>query len=368
MKVLYDHQTFTIQQYGGISRYFYELITRTSIDFESNLSCQLSNNYYLNNSNKKLTTPFFKNLDFVGKTKIIKMVNQKYSLSKIKKHNFDLFHPTYYSTYFLENLAENPFIVTFYDMIHEKFSNEFKELKLDKKIFSNKRLLIKKAKRIIAISEQTKKDIIEIFNITGDNIDVVYLGNSLLNIDFNRTRLVEQDYILFVGNRGLYKNFIKFINSIRDLLIIYDLHLVCAGGGRFTEEENRLLNSLEIRDRVFFKKIENDYDLANYYTNALFFSFPSLYEGFGIPILEAFASRTPLLASNSGSLPEIAAEAADYFNPSDENSIYKATEKLLIDSNRRNELIELGTKRLTKFSWDKTFTETLNVYQKALNI
>jgi len=366
MKILYDHQTFTIQQYGGISRYFYELISRTNIDFEGKLSCLLSNNTYLTSDKKKWTNTFFSKKDFSGKIKLMNIVNESHSLSNIKKYNFDLFHPTYYSKYFLESIGDKPFVITFYDMIHEKFSSDFNELKLNKNIFYIKRLLIEKAKRVISISEQTKKDIIELYNIPGDNIDVVYLGNSLININFNTTRLFDKDYILFVGNRGTYKNFFRFVKSIRKLLIIYDLHLVCAGGGEFTKDEILFLKTLEINNRVTFRRIQNDNELANYYTNALFFSFPSLYEGFGIPVLEAFASKTPLLLSNSGSLPEVAAYAGDYFNPTDENSIYQATENLINDSNRRNKLIELGTERLTNFSWDKTFVETMKVYQKAL--
>jgi glycosyltransferase involved in cell wall biosynthesis len=368
MKILYDHQTFTIQQYGGISRYFYEIISRNSINFEFELSCLFSNNVYLESHENKLANNFLPNYNFFGKTRFMKFVNETYSMRKIKGNNYDLFHPTYYSTYFLKHIGKKPFVVTFYDMIHEKFSNQFVELKLDRSLFFNKIELIKRANKVIAISEQTKSDIIEFYKVPGDNIHVVYLGNSLINIDFSSKRFIEYDYLLFVGNRGLYKNFDKFVKSVRDLLIKYDLYLICVGGGDFTDNERVLLKSLDISNRVLHKSFANDQELANFYSNALFFSFPSLYEGFGIPVLEAFASKSPVLLSHSGSLPEIAAEAADYFNPNDEYSIHKATENLINDSKRRNELIDLGTKRLTKFSWEKTFKETLNVYHEVLSI
>jgi len=366
MKILYDHQIFTNQEYGGISRYFYELNIRSKISIEKNISCLLSNNFYLNSDLDKKKN-FFKNKNILGKQRFMKFVNQNYSLFKIKQNNFDVFHPTYYSTYFLESITNKPFVITFYDMIHEKISDQFKELN-EEKLILKKKLLIEKATRVIAISEQTKKDIIEIYNIRGENIDVVYLGNSLLNINFNMKPIIEHDYILFVGNRSKYKNFIGFLASVRDLLIKYNLYLICAGGEKFNQIEIDFISSLNVLNKVVYCKINNDDDLANYYHNSLFFTFPSLYEGFGIPLLESFASRAPILSSNCGSLPEIAGDAADYFNPNEPHSIFTATENLINDSNRRKILVNLGSKRLTNFSWDKTYLETLNVYNKALNI
>lgn len=362
MKILYDHQIFTDQQYGGISRYFYELIKRfDGVENSSDVATLFSNNAYYNDSVNPNLKTF--NYNFKGKGRITRLINQRFSNTIIKKDDFDVFHPTYYDPYFLKNIKNKPFVVTFYDMIHEKFSHQFNELKADTKIFENKKRLLEQSSKVIAISETTKQDIIEIFGVDSEKIDVVYLGNSLRYNSENQTRIVEEDYILFIGNRGTYKNFIFFVTAIADLLVNNNLKLICAGGGEFTIQELRLLKSLNIVNQVVLKKIINDEILANYYSNALFFCFPSLYEGFGIPVLEAFACGCPALLSNGGSLPEIGGDSAIYFDATNLNSLISEANKLLSDELLRKKLVEKGNARLNQFSWDKTYLDHLKIYE-----
>ena len=106
--------------------------------------------------------------------------------------------------------------------------------------------------------------------------------------------------------------------------------------------------------------------MAYFYQNALAFIFPSLYEGFGIPVLESFACGCPLLCSNVSSLPEVAGNAACYFDPYSEESIRDAVVKLLDDSNFREELIDKGYEQLKKFSWKQTSEETKKIYESVL--
>jgi len=370
MKILYDHQIFTQQKYGGISRYFFELIKR----FDGNEdSCKVAtifsdNEYYNKNFNSKLIE-LLPNFDFKGKRRImgyLGYLNYRKSFKQIQNGDFDVFHPTYYDKYFLDKVNKKPFVVTFYDMIHEKFSNQFESLKLDTKIFENKRRLLEHSNKIIAISETTKKDIIEYFDVDSSKIDVVYLGNSLQYFDIGNFRLVVEDYILFVGNRGTYKNFNFFVTNITSLLISNNLKLICAGGGIFNQEELALFQQLKLEDRVIFKQIINNDSLANYYFHALFFCFPSLYEGFGIPVLESFACGCPALLSTGGSLPEIGGDAALYFNPTNSDSLEIAASKLINSQSLRESLKEKGYSRLKEFSWDKTYQEHLDVYKSII--
>jgi glycosyltransferase involved in cell wall biosynthesis len=143
----------------------------------------------------------------------------------------------------------------------------------------------------------------------------------------------------------------------------YDLKLICAGGGDFTLNELSIIKSLNLQSHVVFKKITNDVVLSNYYANALCFCFPSLYEGFGIPILEAFACGCPVLSSNSGSLPEIGGDAALYFDSNNINSLILAMKKILNDGLLRKTLIDKAYARLQHFSWDKTYQAHLNIYK-----
>lgn len=367
MKILYDHQIFTQQQYGGISRYFFELIKRyDSIENSCDVATKFSDNAYYNKDVNPNLKPFFPNSKFRGKQRIVTYLNSRKSLNIIQKEGYDVFHPTYYNDYFLDKIKRKPFVVTFYDMIHEKFSNQFEDLGLDTKIYDNKKRLLEHSSKIIAISETTKNDIMEFFDVDASKIDVVYLGNSLQNFDIGHRPLVEDDYVLFVGNRGLYKNFDFFITTIASLLINSNLKLICAGGGDFTPQEVMLIQSLKLENRVVFKKINNDDVLANYYANALFFCFPSLYEGFGIPVLESFACGCPALLSNGGSLPEIGGDAALYFDPTDGESLRKAMEELINNNVLHLKLKENGFERLKQFSWDTTFLETLEVYKSVI--
>ena len=164
MKILYDHQIFTTQKYGGISRYFYELISILNCEenMQTNIPLNVSNNHYLANKNLVNFFNFFPNKEFRGKFRLMMEWNKRGVIQEIKKQNFDIFHPTYYDPYFLKYIDEKPFVLTVYDMIHEKFSDFFPQ---NDKTSHYKKLLVEKASRIIAISYSTKQDLIDIFGI-----------------------------------------------------------------------------------------------------------------------------------------------------------------------------------------------------------
>jgi glycosyltransferase involved in cell wall biosynthesis len=251
-------------------------------------------------------------------------------------------------------------------MIHEKFANQFDGFTEDTELFEAKRKLLERSSKVIAISETTKEDIVSIFGVDRSKIEVVYLGNSLTPLIQGTVRLIAEDYVLFVGNRAAYKNFSFLVKAIADQLVDSNVKLICAGGGAFTFEEQRLIQVLGLEEYVCFKPIGSDTDLANYYSNALFFVFPSLYEGFGIPVLESFACNCPALLSTGGSLPEIGGDAALYFDPSNAESLREAFRQLLEQEALRAVLKTKGARRLEAFSWDTTFRDTLAIYQSVL--
>ena len=365
MKILYDHQAFTFQTFGGISRYFYEMIKvfNNKEGISTSTPLFFSNNHYI--SDKKIINhiSFLPDNEFRGKVRISFLLNEFLSKIKLKKQDYDIFHPTYYDSYFLSYLGNKPFVVTVYDMIHEKFPDMFHP----DKVSQNKRILCDKASRIIAISENTKKDLIQLFKIDEAKIEVVYLANSLaveshLELGAN----VPKKYILFVGGRGGYKNFDRFIRGAALLMAEYsDLTVVCIGGGGFSQEELALFNKLSIDKRVCQFNID-DRILAGFYSNALMFVFPSLYEGFGIPVLESFASGCPLVCSNTSSLPEIAGNGAEYFDPYNEELIYAAIKKVFEDDDKKVQLVTNGFERLKNFSWEKTAEQTYKIYESII--
>jgi glycosyltransferase involved in cell wall biosynthesis len=367
MRILFDHQIFISQIYGGISRYFIELMKNFENDneIECELSLKHSNNYYL----KKLTNfsykTFFENFSFKGKYRLLNILNKRTSKKCISKGNYDIFHPTYYDPYFLEYIGNKPFVLTIYDMIHEIYPEMFSS---KDKTSERKKILAQKATKIIAISENTKKDIIKFLGIGENKIEVIYLGNPFdinnsssdkINID------LPEKYILFVGSRVGYKNFYLFVETITPLLIKdNELKVVCVGGGNFKEIEKEKFKRLNIIDKIYQYSV-NDNILAYIYQKAVAFVFPSLYEGFGIPILESFACGCPVICSRISSLPEAAGDATIYFDPTDKLSMANNIRKVIYNDDLRKQLVNKGTERVKKFTWEKTAKQTKKIYESV---
>lgn len=368
MQIFFDHQTFSLLSYGGIPRYYTELITgiNNTSDNEAYLPLLVSNNIHLRDMGLQVSS-FFSKTKVPKKLQTIYYLNKLYNISKLQKKSFDVFHPTYYDPYFLPYLKGRPFVVTFLDMIHEKFGHQFSELAYDGLITEQKRKLANKADRIIAISESTKHDLVDILNINPSKIDVIYLGSSFSKVQhrLNDHQLCDFPYLLFVGNRSMYKNFRALLAAIYPLLEQFGVKLLCAGGGAFSTTEKDFIHSLKADHLVEHYSID-DVTLPLLYQNALAFIFPSLYEGFGIPVLEAFACECPCIVSNVSSLPEVAGDAALYIDPTSSDSMASATEKLLTDSSLRELLIQKGNKQLAKFSWQRTVAETIDLYQSIV--
>jgi glycosyltransferase involved in cell wall biosynthesis len=370
MKILYDHQAFSMQDYGGVSRYFTELMNQFYLNkqllFE--LSLRYSNNSNLRNKSFSNHCNFLKGFNFTGKGPLLSQINKLFTIKRIKKTDFDIFHPTYYDPYFLK-YTKKPFVLTIFDMIHEIYPEYFPWYN---RIHANKCLLAERAEKIIAISKNTKKDIVKFLKIDPEKIDVIYLGNSISgnikkNIPEIHEPLSNSKYLLFVGNRENYKNFRFFVSSILPLFESdKEIRLICAGGGDFSDEEKQFIDRFSLQNRVIQVPV-NDSLLGELYSHALTFVFPSLYEGFGIPVLEAFSRKCPVICSNSSSLPEVGGDAARYFNPENQDSIMETISRVINDENIRNRMKEEGLARLNYFSWHKTADDTNDLYSRILN-
>lgn len=367
MKVLYDHQIFTSQIYGGVSRYFCKLLENFENDdeIEYEVSLKYSNNYYLKELDNLSYKTFFEKHSFKGKYRLLNILNRKISEKRILKSDFNIFHPTYYNPYFLNFLNNKPFILTIYDMIHELYPEIFSS---KDKTREWKKLLAQKAVKIIAISENTKKDIIKIIGIDEGKIEVIYLGNSFkINKDKKTINIkIPEKYILFVGSRRSYKNFELFIDAVSPIINEdNELNIVCAGGGDFSKIEIEKFRSLKIRDKLFYYS-GSDSTLTYLYQKATAFVSPSLYEGFGIPILESFACRCPLICSKVSSLPEVAGDAAIYFDPTDKLSMLNSIQKVIYNDDLKKQLINKGIERVKEFTWKKTADKTKKIYEGVI--
>lgn len=367
MTICYDHQTFTDQEFGGISRYFTELVRgiNTLSDSKATVAVRRTNNSYLREYNPSISS-FFPSTYIPKKNKLLRLINTPYSASFLKKGEYDVYHPTNYNISLLK-YNKKPVVVTFYDMIHERIG-QTNELSNDKTATNYKRKMADRADSLIAISESTKTDMVNLLNVPAEKISVIHLGSSMpiLKQTVRLPPVQERPYLLFVGTRRHYKNFIPFVQAIAELIKAYDIDLLCAGGPSFQPEELQVIRQLQIEQHVFHRQIRDDNQLAHYYQQAIAFVFPSLLEGFGIPILEAMSCGCPCILSNTSSLPEVAGEAAVYFDPSEAALMKAAVQQLLDDMTLRNRLSAQGYERMALFSWQKTVQQTLDVYKTLL--
>ena len=359
MKIIYDHQVFSWQKYGGISRYFYEIISRIAQIDENEVSLFQGfniNQYGLNEYKDNYKFYFNHHKKNIPKTGFAYNYLNKYLLKKIicNKH-FDIYHPTYYDLYFKQNKTN--LVVTVYDMIHELFNDEFK----NNNIIEKKKEIIQKAQGIIAISQNTKHDLMNILNIPEDKIKVIYLANSLLKRVEDKA-FFKNPYLLYVGSRNKYKNFRNLLIAFSRSIYKNDFFLVCFGGGKLNKEELNLSKELNLLDRVI-QYDGNDLLLSNLYYYAELFIYPSKYEGFGIPPLEAMHYGTPVLVSDVSSIPEVVGKAGIYFDINNIDDLTNKIDLILSDENLRNELSEKGFLQGEKFSWDKCAKETMLFYK-----
>lgn len=362
MQIIYDYQIFSIQKYGGISRYMYEVATRVAQaeGFDVKILAFAYINQYLKKASSNLVVGL--PIPVFPKTASLKFkLNNELSKVWLKRSPPNIVHQTYY---LLEDLApkESHVVLTVYDMIHEKFGESF--LKGDKTTQA-KTKAIQRADHIICISQNTKKDLLEIFDINPCKISVVYLGYSLNHSLKPHVEPVKMSvpYILYVGDRKGYKNFQRVLEAYcSSSKLKADFSLVCFGTEAFSAKELDLMQSLRIDKNKVLHIFGNDDVLTTVYKQASAFVYPSLYEGFGIPPLEAMALDCPVVCSNTSSMPEVVGNAAESFNPYEPENIAEALENVLYSSDRAKNLIELGQQRIKQFSWQACAEQTRLVY------
>lgn len=370
MKILYDHQTFTGSLYGGVSRYFCDLMNsfseRSDISFE--LSLLFSNNEYLKDVSygKPISYPSLAN--YLKINQIASLLNREYSNYKIKQGHFEVFHPTYYHPYFLKNIGKKPVVVTFHDVLSEKFGSEYPDL--GQNLTQRKKQCLERADAIIAISEATKHEILQRFAVEENKITVIHHGNPFaeaLLANYAPQLQLPARYVLYVGNRKLYKNFGRFIDAMLPILLTdSDLNIVCASSEKFDKTENDLFAKHNITDKIGQIPIKNDNTLIELYKKAQLFVYPSLMEGFGLPILEAMSCGCPVVASDGTSFNEIAHDAARYFDAKDPESMSFAIESVLSNNAQRREMSQKGVEYAAHFTLQKTAEATLNLYRSLV--
>lgn len=230
------------------------------------------------------------------------------------------------------------------------------------------------ADKVITVSEHTRKDLIASFKVPENRIKTVYPGVDSAfeqSTDKATSDLFKDKYKLnrpYFFSLGLMprKNIKRLLFAFSNFKYKADFLLVLAGPGAhgpWYEEYKEIIKEKEIENSVRLLGALPQDDLRQFYRNAFCFVFPSLYEGFGLPILEAMASGVPVIASNAAALPEVGADAALYVDPYDGNDIARKMETIVEDGELRKNLVEKGIARSKEFSWEKTAKEVLSIYQ-----
>lgn len=366
MNILYDHQIFHLQQYGGISRYIYEIANRIAESKEHKV--EIFAPLYVNKYFRKdcIVRPRGIKIPALPRTgRIVGAVNESVSRLMLQpRQDVDIFHETYYSIADYRPCSAKR-VITVYDMIHEKFADTFLQRDRTREIKAH---AVRRADHVICISENTRRDLVELVGIPQEKTSVVYLGYSLATQGVVAKHAVgEKPYILYVGQRWAHKNFEGLLRAYASSALLKNGYsLICFGGGGFTAREFALMGSLGIPTNSVMYMAGDDDALAGLYAAADVFVYPSLYEGFGIPPLEAMSFGCPVVCANTSSLPEVVGDAAELFDPADEASMCKALEHVVTTRDRANFLIERGRERCKQFSWKKCASETLDVYKKVL--
>ena len=377
MRVLFDYQAFEMQRFGGVSRSYAELISHMK---DEGVTCKVglkeSDNAYIEQPGIK-PLHYTHNKYFNGKkrfkgqrtlTRRIMQaaghyneglnINQEYCIGLLKRQQFDIFEPTFFDPYFLPYLSGKPFVLTVHDMIPEL-------LDVDKPQAELKQLLCPLATHIHVPSQNTKDDLIRIMGIPSEKIAVIPHGSP--DIPPQRELLFDFPYLLYVGARWSYKNFEPFITECAHVISHSpNLHVVCTGEP-FSDEELKMLCKLGIREHVVNMPHVSEEQLQALYQHAIAFVYPSAYEGFGIPILEAFVNGCPVLLNNASCFPEVGGDAAIYFDINRRGNLAEHLAAFLQTPEQdRKKLIARGRKRAKLFSWEESARKLSDVYKTIL--
>lgn len=353
MKVLFDHQIFSFR-YGGASKYFAMLMNylpKGSCASTSLFSC----NEYVRAKQLFRTYPYM----FRGQSPVTDILNTPYTHYCLRRRDYDVFHQTNFGTSFIGDIGDKPMVTTYHD-------SNLSTIDPHPEIVERQRLSLKRADAVIAVSNNTKDDLLELFDIDERKVHVVYHGIEMPDLSLlPQERILEFPYILYVGRRSEYKNFWRLAEAFAHIHPAYpDFHMVCTSEGFSAQEADRFAG-LGIGDAVHHISADET-TMQRLYRDATLFVFPSLYEGFGMPILESWSCGCPVALSAASCFPEIAGDAGMFFDPKDVDSIADCLGRLLGDETLLRDYKARGMKRVRQFSWQKCADEHMRVYSDIL--
>jgi glycosyltransferase involved in cell wall biosynthesis len=368
MRIFYDHQAFSLQDAGGVSRYQYELVR----NLQAATNLQFAVLMGLNSS----VLPF-QDLGNV-QTRILSWKTGlkpgyfRYAINEMMSAvrapslgQFDIYHVMLYRA--IPFVHRDRLVVTHHDCTHERFPNLFHNASF---IMENKRKLFAQADAIICVSQSSRRDLLHFYDVDEDKTHVVHHGFSPLQLDSTRAEVTGESrvpYLLYVGSRSEYKNFLLLLEAFSRSGLVAGYRLMVVGGGEFSGEERARVDSLGLTGRITIIPKANDVTLARAYRNAALFVYPSLCEGFGFPPLEAMSLNCPVLVLRASSLPEVCGDAAFYFEASDAGELSRALVSTLHDVQGLATKRKLGEQQTRLYDWSRAAGETLKIYRALID-
>lgn len=360
LKVLFDAQIFRQQRYGGISRYFCELASRLDAlpDVTARIVAPHHRNEYLAELPPGVVVGWhggpWKRL---GKlSRLAGRVLERRTVARVQP---DVIHETYFWGSPLRRTGALK-VLTVYDMIHERFADRFDA---NDPTPAAKRRAVAEADHVICISHSTRRDLLALLPVDEAKVSVIHLASSLQPPP-GPVPEGGAPYLLYVGDRWTYKNFLPLLQAVGASPALREFRIVCFGGGAMTDAEWAAVDAAGIARERVEQRHGDDALLARLYAGAFCLVYPSLYEGFGIPPLEAMQCDCPVVCSNTSSIPEVVGDAAETFDPAEPGALQAALERLVASPARRAELRALGRRRRQRFSWDTCASETLALYRR----
>ena len=355
IKVLFESSIFLHQKVGGISKYITKLnkhLPKYGVSSKIFSPLSINHNLYKNSDNI-----FFLKFKYIPRfcRKLFFLINNFCTIIYILIKKPDIIHFSYYNNSIV-SFINIPYIITVYDLIHEKIKSTQEQFK--------KKKLFNKAKHIICISNQTKKDLINVYKIDKNKVSVIYLGTEKKKLKIKR----KKDFILFVGSRIRYKNFKKLVQAFASSKYLRKKYkIICYGGNDFENQELKFFESLGVREKIIHLK-GDDSRLEKLYREASLYISLSLFEGFGLTLLEAMNFKCPVVCSDIPVFREIYKNSCHYVNPKNITNIKIGIENVLKSQRKQKKLINKSNKIVEEYDWEKCAFNTSEIYKKIKNL
>jgi glycosyltransferase involved in cell wall biosynthesis len=367
MRILYDHQVFSLQNAGGASRYFYELakFLNTVPETQTEVWLGMSGTVYpfrgLNHSRTRVSA--FPEYLSPGMSRYL--ANELWSnLAAPFRGKMDIYHPTTYMR--MPMVRAGRVVATHHDCTHERFPEFFPDAK---KIFWARKRLFRQVDAIICVSESCRQDLLQFYNVDPAKTSVIHHGLTQLQRNPGAAaelrKHVTRDYLLYVGMRAEFKNFGGLLQAFHETKLYESMDLLVLGGKPLRVEEQRTITRMGLKDSVVSLPKVSDGLLAEAYAGARLFVYPSFNEGFGFPPLEAMSVDCPVLASRIPALTEVCHDVPFYFDPQDQGSFHRELLRAVSDESGRRRCIERGRELAAQYRWEDCGRKTLALYRQC---